>query len=238
MRALRRELTRAWREPWSPNDDDDLSAFDFALEDLQSENIRLLLCLDQLEHLTERAEEFDPVLEDWRACGSLGQMAMITASTQPLADLCMAGGLISPFYNIFNQRWLGLLPPAEWQKLVGDHLEATSDDLAFIDQVAGGHPFFTQMAASHLWELKHRGETVNYKSLYQELWRECETHLQHVWRKLSPVEQTGLYQASQGVLTSINPHLLAALEQRGLVREGRPFSQMFAETIRQEQPRS
>ncbi len=142
MRALRRELSRAWREPWPASEDNDLSAFDFALEDLQAENIRLLLCLDQLEHLTERAGEFEDVLEDWRACGSLGQMAMITASTQPLADLCLAGGLVSPFYNIFNQRWLGLIPQADWQRLVSDHLKVTPDDLAFIERAAGGHPFF------------------------------------------------------------------------------------------------
>jgi serine/threonine protein kinase len=234
MRALRRELTRAWREPWSPNDDDDLSAFDFALEDLQAENIRLLLCLDQLEHLTERAQEFDAVLEDWRACGSLGQMAMLTASTQPLADLCMAGGLVSPFYNIFNQRWLGLLSAAEWHKLVGDHLEATPDDLVFIDQAAGGHPFFTQMAASHLWEIKRKGQKMNYRTLYQELRRECETHLQHLWRKLSAVEQAALYQATQSTSAQTNPHLLAAMEQRGLMRAGRPFSRMFAELVEKE----
>jgi hypothetical protein len=234
MRALRRELSRAWREPWPASDDDDLSAFDFALEDLQAENIRLLLCLDQLEHLTERAQEFDSVLEDWRACGSMGQMAMITASTQPLADLCMAGGLVSPFYNIFNQRWLGLLPQAEWQRLVSDHLKVTPEDLAFINQVAGGHPFFTQMAANYLWEAKQKKEKLDYRLLYEALWRECEIHLQHLWRKLTPGEQAALYQASAGATAQANPHFMMALEQRGLMREGRPFSQMFAELIGQE----
>lgn len=103
MRYLRRELTKAWREPWPPADDGDLGAFDFALEDLQSDGIRLLLCLDEVENLTQRAAEFNNVLEDWRACGSMGQLAMITASAQPLADLCATGGLTSPFYNIFDQ---------------------------------------------------------------------------------------------------------------------------------------
>lgn len=234
MRALRRELSRAWREPWPASDDNDLSAFDFALEDLQAENIRLLLCLDQLEHLTERAGEFEGVLEDWRACGSLGQMAMITASTQPLADLCMAGGLVSPFYNIFNQRWLGLLPQADWQRLVSDHLKATPDDLAFVERAAGGHPFFTQMAASYLWEARQKKEKLDYRRLYEALGRDCESHLQHLWRKLNPAEQAALYQASTGAAAPANPQLLRSLEQRGLMREGRPFSQMFAEIIKQE----
>ncbi len=50
MRALRRELTRVWREPWPKDEDGDLGAFDFALEDLQTENTRLLLCLDEVEN--------------------------------------------------------------------------------------------------------------------------------------------------------------------------------------------
>ena len=80
MRYLRRELTQAWREPWPAAEDGDLGAFDFALEDLHAAGVRLLLCLDEVENLTQRAGEFNDVLEDWRACGSMGQMAMITAS--------------------------------------------------------------------------------------------------------------------------------------------------------------
>ena len=107
----------------------DLAGFDFTLEDLQADGIRLILCLDEVENLTARAKEFNDVLEDWRAGGSLGQLALVTASAQPLADLCASGGLTSPFYNIFAQHWLGLLEPLEWQALVTDHLAVTQDDL-------------------------------------------------------------------------------------------------------------
>jgi hypothetical protein len=230
MQTLRRELTRAWREPWPAANDGDLGAFDFALEDLQAEGIRLLLCLDEVENLTGRAAEFSEVLEDWRACGSTGQVALITASAQPLADLCASGGLTSPFYNIFEQRWLGLLTQAEWQALVTDNMAVTPEDLAFIEKVAGGQPFFTQMAANYLWTAKVKGE-VNYDPLYQELWAQIEPHVKHQWTKLSPDEQATLRRlAAPGDLRP-EPRPLAALERRGLVRQGRPFSRLFAEMI-------
>ncbi len=230
MHTLRFELTRAWREPWPPAADGDLSAFDFALEELQAEDIHLILCLDQMEHLTQRAAEFNDVLEDWRACGSLGQMALITASGHPLADLCTTGGLTSPFYNIFDQRWLGLLAPAEWQALVTDNMAVTGEELTFIAKVAGGQPFFTQIAASYLWEAR-TSHALDYERLYRELWVQIEPFLKHLWSKLSLPEQAVLRQLATPGSPPPDARIFASLERRGLTRAGQPFSQLFAEMI-------
>ncbi len=230
MRALRRELTAIWREPWPAASDGDLVAFDFALEELQADNIRLLLCLDEVEHLTQRPDEFNDVLEDWRAAGSMGQMAMITASAQPLADLCASGGLTSPFYNIFSQHWLGLLSADEWPALVTQNMAASAADLDFMDEVAGGHPFFTHMAAGYLWEAQAIG-VIDYDRLRQELWFQFQPHLQHLWRKLTPAEQTFLRQLTASPAPNLDPLRLAALERRGLVRQGRLFSRLLVEMI-------
>jgi hypothetical protein len=232
MRSLRRELTHTWREPWSKAENGDLAAFDFALEDLVADGIRLILCLDEVENLTGRAKEFNDVLEDWRACGSLDQLALVTASAQALADLCASGGLTSPFYNIFAQHRLGLLEPLEWQALVTGRMAATPDDLAFIDRVAGGQPFFTQLSASHLWAAKAKGG-VNYERLYQELWLQAKDHLVYQWRKLAPAEQATLRRLT--ISGGVRPDLqqVAALERRGLVRNGRPFSQLLADLVQE-----
>ncbi|MBN1217443.1 MAG: serine/threonine-protein kinase PknK [Anaerolineae bacterium] len=230
MRVLRRELTSVWRQPWSASEDGDLVAFDFALEELQADGIRFLLCLDEIENLTQRAGEFNEVLEDWRACGSMGQMAMMTASAQPLADLCASSGLTSPFYNIFSQQWLGLLPAESWQALVTENMATTADDLAFIDKIAGGHPFFTQIAASHLWEAKTRDE-VDYVQLREELWFQFQPHLQHLWRKLAADEQTILRRLATSDSMESDSIRLAALERRGLVRQYKPFSELFGQMI-------
>jgi len=230
MRALRRELTLVWREPWSAGEDGDLVAFDFALEELQADGIRLLLCLDEIENLIQRADEFNDVLEDWRACGSMGQMAMVTASAQPLADLCESGGLTSPFYNIFTQYGLGLLAPDEGQSLVKDNMDVDAAALEFLEQVAGGHPFFTQMVAGHLWDVRGKGD-VDYDQLRQELWFQFQPHLQYLWRKLTPDEQAVLARIATSDSANLDPMRIAALERRGIVRQGQPFSRLFAEMI-------
>ncbi len=90
------------------------------------------------------------------------------------------------------------------------------------------------MAASYLWEARNKKEKLDLGRLYEALWRDCESHLQHLWRKLTSTEQAALYQASAGAAVPANPQLMRALEQRGLMHEGRPFSQMFAEIIKQE----
>ncbi|MBI1876840.1 MAG: hypothetical protein HYR94_01135 [Chloroflexi bacterium] len=152
------------------------------------------------------------------------------AEGSKIENPCATGGLTSPFYNIFEQRWLGLLSPVEWQALVMDHLAVTEEDLTFLEKVAGGQPFFTQMAASYLWSQKSKG-AVDYEVLYQELWAQMEPYLKHLWSKLQPVEQ-GILRRQAGSGTSIpDPHHLAALERRGLVRQDRPFSYLFKEMI-------
>ncbi len=230
MHALRRELTLVWREPWPAAEDGDLVAFDFALEEVQADGIRLLLCLDEIENLIQRAGEFDEVLEDWRACGSMGQMAMVTASAQPLGELCRSGGLTSPFYNIFSQQGLGLLSAGEWQALVTENMAVSDAELDFIGQMAGGHPFFTQMAAAHLWEAKTKG-SVDLAQLRQNLWFEIQPHFDYLWRKLTPAEQTALRHLAASDEPQLDPIRLAALERRGIVRQKRPFSQLLTDMI-------
>ncbi len=230
MRALRRELTKAWHEPWSKDEDGDLEAFDFAVEDLQDENIRLILCLDEMENLTKRPGEFDDLLEDWRANGQMGEIGMIAASAQPLADLCQAGKLTSPFFNIFSQSWLGLLELDEWKFLVKNNMSVSQDDLRFIEEMAGGHPLFTQITAFHLWEMKAKG-AVDYDQLKLFLKQEITPHLKYLWQKLSSDEQMALHY-SVGIST-VKPAyaMLYQLTLRGILRKNKPFCQLLAEFI-------
>lgn len=232
FKTIRRELQKSLhREPWSPDEDGDLGAFDFAIEDIVAQGKSLVLCLDQVENLTRRPHEFDEILEDWRANGQMGQIAMVTSSTQSLAHLCSSGGLISPFFNIFIQETLGLLTQSEWQTLVCDQFDATEDDLLFIDKMAGGHPFFTQMAAEILWYAYQNG-IVDYDKLSQDLYTQMQPHLASLWRSLSPLEQSALSEtAMEHKSITSDKRILSSLQERGLIRDNRPFSQLFIESI-------
>ncbi len=109
-------------------------------------------------------------------------------------------------------------------------MAAGPEDLAFIERVAGGQPFFTQMAAGYLWNAK-ANDAPDYDRLYPELQAQIKPHLQHLWTKLDPAEQAALrYLVTPNSLPPDSRHL-ATLEQRGLIRAEEPFSQLFAEMI-------
>ncbi len=231
MRALRRKLTKMWREPWSETEDGDIGAFDFAIEDLRDDDIRLILCLDEVENLTRRPAEFDDLLEDWRACGSMGQMAMITASSHPLADLCKAGDLSSPFFNIFSQKQLGLLEGEEWKALVKDHMQTSEEELRLIEETAGGHPLFTQIAASAIWEMKAGGR-VDHARLKVDVEGEISPHLHYLWKKLPDHGKAALNSMVGISRDKPDDSIVYSLTARGILRNNRPFCRPFADFIK------
>ncbi len=230
MQKLRKELTNEWRKPWQESEDGNLFTFDFALEELQSENIRLVLCLDEVENIAKRPAEFDDLLEDWRACGSMGQMAMITASVETLADLCKEHKLVSPFFNIFSQSYLGLFETGEWKELITQNMPASNEDLDFIEQAAGGHPFFTQMTGYYLWEMK-TGKNADYGRLKTELNEQMRPHLEYLWNRLNDSEKSALRYCIGK--TSVKPaeSVLNRMTLRGILRNGKLFSSIFEELV-------
>ena len=232
MRYLRRKLSKAWQEPWPKDEDGDLEAFDFALDDLKDDNIRLILCLDEMENLTRRPDEFNDLLEDWRACGSRGKMGMITASRISLADLRQQGGVASPFDNIFITENLGLLKTDEWQALIRDHMRVSDTELQWIEDMAGGHPAFTQLAGFRLWEMKVRG-IVNADQFREVLRADIRPHLEYLWQKLSPTEQMALRHATGKSLAKPSKPVLRHLTTRGVLRNRRPFCTLFDEFIQE-----
>jgi 3',5'-cyclic AMP phosphodiesterase CpdA len=179
MRTLRRDLTRAGLPAWGAAEDGDLSALSCVLEDLESHHpdVRLVLLLDEFECVSERPAEFDGLLGELRAEGQLGRVALVTASATPLADLCAQGRLEpSPFFNIFTQVTLGPLDEAAWRALVQDGLgEVGADDWRLIEECAGRHPFYTQMAASLLWEARRAGP-VDYGALQAQFEAQAQQH--------------------------------------------------------------
>lgn len=242
MKAFRREFiaqTQATRETasvsktdavytlWNERDDGDLTALAFALDDLHTRGVRLILALDEVEELTKRRAEFDDLLEELRGAGQAGKIAILTASARPLADLCQTGGLTSPFYNIFVQETLGLLTPAEGHALVRAGLPAvTAAQLNAIEHLAGQspHPFYTALAARRLWESDANWQTAALA--------DCLPHWQHLWAHLSSQEQTLI--RALGLSKSVASNtLMHTLRTRGLLHPmvDKPFSAAFAQWI-------
>lgn len=229
LKALQRGLTQALgREPW-PAAAGDLGELSFALEDLSRSGARLVICLDEVEELTRRGAAFEGLLEELRAAGQMGQIGLLTASAHPLADLCQQGGLVSPFFNIFVQDTLGLLEAAEWQSLVGSRLAVSPAELAAIERLAGGHPFYTQLAAGNLWAARSGDGAADWEARTRS---DLAPHWASLWAHLPAVDQGVLRQAAGLPGGAASPARAAELARRGWLRQGRPFSAAFEDWMR------
>ena len=230
MRTLRKKITRAWQSPWPPDEDGEFEDFDDFLEDLQAANKRFIMLMDEIEHIAKYPHEFDQLLEDFRANGQHGLFSMITASRIPLADICSDNELTSPFFNIFRQRYLPLISKEEWTSLVSDHMDVNTDEINWIYQMAGGHPFFTQMAAYYLWDMKQEPE-VNLNVLTQKVSIEFCSHFKYIWEKCTQNEQDALaYYLGRSEKTPLL-HVQNSLRQKGLILQENIFSEAFQEYI-------
>ncbi len=222
MKSLRRALGRVLgKRPWEARDDADLATLTYALEDLSDSGVRLVLCLDEMGQLTRDAAEFDGLLEELRGAGQLGQIGMLTASARPLADLCGHDGISSPFFNIFEQETLGLLAEHEWRALVRERLGGGAEQLAAIEQLAGGHPFYIQVAAECIW----RGDSDWQNTALDKI----TPHWDSQWRHLGETERAALWVAAGKPGPAPVATTMRDLARRGLLGDdGKPFSAAYA----------
>lgn len=142
--------------------------------------------------------------------------------------------LTSPFSNIFSTTILGALEEEAWHNLVlGGFSDLGSQGLAllpWIDDLAGGLPFYTQMAAALLWQHNNL-EEAKVEFIFQ-----ATPHFQVLWRDLTPKEHQALRHAA-GISGLAAPSLAITdiLQRHGLLRlDGRLFSSAFAEFVREQ----
>lgn len=81
-----------------------LIEFSKLIERVKQNGTNLVLLFDEFEELIQHREAFpEDFFDQMRATLYKGAMAMVTSSKTPLRDLCLAGKLSSPFYNIFSR---------------------------------------------------------------------------------------------------------------------------------------
>ncbi|MEZ4859668.1 MAG: ATP-binding protein [Caldilineaceae bacterium] len=231
--GLRRGIERATgTAPWATSENDDLFAVDDGLTALRDQGWTLIMLIDEFDRIGARLAAFQDWGEDWRAKASVGKLVLVIASLQPLDTLYQTLGLTSPFANIFITATLGALAPAAQEALVragfaqsGHALPAAG--LTLVDELAGGFPYYTQLAAGLLWRL---GDPATVR---QEFMHQATPRFRELWADLTPLEQQTLRNLSsqQGVALP-DAKLLAELQRQGLVRNNHhPFSTAFADFI-------
>jgi hypothetical protein len=127
---------------------------------------------------------------------------------------------------------LGLLKDAEWRELILRYLpEVTEGELSAIQRLAGGHPFYTQLAAGRLWEARCAGGDPDWQS---RALVDLEPHWAGWWRHLKPKEQAALRFTAGLPAPQPKEALLKDIQRRGLLRDSKPFSAAFAEWIKEQ----
>jgi tRNA A-37 threonylcarbamoyl transferase component Bud32 len=218
------------------------------LRRVRDADLDMVLCLDEFEGLA-RNPNFEPDFygELRSLSGELG-IVYLTASKRGLYELTYhhSDTLSSPFFNIFSELTLGLMPQDEAQGL----LEALSQqgqgpgfceeeiDLAL--ELAGPHPFFLQIAGFHLYELPSRGEP-KFPDAYDRAARrfnaEAKDHYRYLWSQLNSEEQQALLSpnmAGEAVRKSLLAKALIRQEERRYVPFGNAFA-IFLEGRRHEE---
>ncbi len=241
MRLLRRRIQRQiGRDLWPEEADGDLAALADAFEMLGEEGPRLILCMDEWESVMA-FPELNDLVEQLRASGSRSEIGMIVATAHDLSDLSRPGEVTSPFYNIFETLYLGLMPRAEWMELVSQAYarggrQVLDAELDLIGTLAGGHPCLTQMAGSVVWQARaNRWNRAEIESRYLQL---AGSTLRSLW-----VRQSGRHQAAIRAALGIHDASKAAppavwqdLTRRGILTpEGKVFCQPFADFVMAEE---
>jgi hypothetical protein len=229
--GLRRGIEKTTgNTPWHRSDNNNEWAITDGLEKLRDDGQRLLVLIDEFEQIGRRLELFQDWGDDLRAKASAGLLALVIATLRPIDEIYEYTGLTSPFGNIFTSTILGSLESDEWQRLVYNgfiesNIDIDDSEIELIDQVAGGLPFYTQLAATLIW--RHKDPL----KIREEFRIQVEPHFRVLWIELTETERQVLLQAAN-LESSTNP--LTIVKERmqlyGLLRSnGKPFSSVFVE---------
>lgn len=207
------------------------------LRRLERAGLTLVMMLDEFESLA-RNSAFDASFygELRSLAGELG-VVYLTISKQSLYELTYQheDTLSSPFFNIFSEERLNLLPRDEARGLL-QHLATLDGGEPFADEhvaaiidFAGTHPFFLQVAGFYLYEMREAGE-IDLERLVKRFKAEAEDHFRYLWSQLKDEEQLALKKMGSANLDAIK---LLAMKALVCQVEGqfKPFSQSFADFI-------
>jgi len=232
VEELRRTIDKQGLKPWQREANEDDFAVGEVLSRLRDGGFRVIMLLDEFDSIRDRIEHFQDWGEDARAKCTAGLFTLAIASKRPLNELYSAHNLCSPFANIFTETTLGALEDEAWRKLVKDGFHRTQKnkkvDFDLIEELAGGLPYYTQMAAALLWQ------DSDPKHVREKFKDQADERFDELWKELTPSEQDAIKQAA-GIkgLAGPSPAVIKDLERHGLLRpDFRLFSSAFAEFVR------
>ncbi|MEH2376516.1 serine protease [Nostoc sp.] len=234
IEGLRREIHKITGNfPWSKEDNEDGFEVEDGLQVLVDQGYRLIILLDEFEAIAskkDRLELFQDWGEDWRSKACAGLLTMVIGSKRPLNEVYKALSLGSPFDNIFSTTILGALEQEAWQSIIQkgrkEFLLPNSVVLQWVDELAGGLPYYVQMAGAKLWQYG------NQEIAKDEFNSQAKYRFEELWKDLTKVERLAL-RSKLGERNSRADPVVDTLQRHGLLRKnGGLFSSVFAEFVK------
>jgi tRNA A-37 threonylcarbamoyl transferase component Bud32 len=208
------------------------------LRRVRDTGLDLVLTLDEFEGLA-RNPSFEPDFygEMRSLAGELG-IVYLTASKRGLYELTYhhSDTLSSPFFNIFSEMTLGLMPDDEACGLLrtiseqGQGVGFCQEEIDLALELAGPHPFFLQIAGYHLYELPGRGQPQipdAYDQAARRFTAESEDHYRYLWSQLDSEERQAILSPNMAS-EPLRKKLLAKALIRQADERYTPFGHAFA----------
>jgi len=207
---------------------DEIDLFDLedVFDTIHAKGMIVVLFMDEFEYVTQNPNFKGDFFGSLRALAIHHGVALVPATRRQLVDLCYSNELKgSPFFNIFANLILRPFSRQEMDELLSGYsqlglIAIGSEERDFIWSMAGGYPFFAQMAGYYLVEGKMQGLTGKAleESVTNNFNQQSSGHYSHLWSNCSDGEKSMLI----AVLTlglnkdpKISP---ASLENLGRVR--------------------
>jgi hypothetical protein len=256
MHTLRRQLEKKLPVDylsllWNQNDSGELLYMVETLENLYAENVATVLLLDEWEEAHARPE-MNQMVDTLRSLGSASNVALVTATSHELISLYYVAQEFmenagynpadtSAFANIFRSKIMGAMPDNEWQQLVQQAFErrqreVRARDLTLIGELAGGHPYLTQLAGSIVW--KSIDDDSSENQIRQRFFKEARPVFMELWHKITIENQKEVLkhvldiEKAHHLNTDTIDRIIEQLTARGVLKiDGSIFSTAYANFI-------
>jgi hypothetical protein len=198
--------------------------FGLLLEQIVDQQFFPVLFLDAFDNITLN-KQFDPEFFSFlRAQATIGKISYVTATIAPLAEVCHRGIVDSPFFNIFYNYSLGPLTLDEARELITKPameagLPFSEQEIVWILDMAGRHPFFIQRVCHCLFEEKSSTKEAHIDLRYVKklAYVDLQQHFKDTWDRLPETER--LIAQDQAQQRENQSRELAELSESALFRQ-------------------
>jgi hypothetical protein len=188
---------------------------DELFQETDDKGLHIVFLLDEFEHITDNPNFGPDFYFGLRSLVIHHKIALVTSSRRELIDLCHSDAIkSSPFFNIFANINLRLFSGDDCELMISRSLEQTKvrfseDELQYVLELAGLHPYFLQVACCSLYESHRMGldEVDRHSYLTEKFRAETIPHIVDYWDNSNDYEKI--------LLTAV-----ALLERKAKTRQG------------------